>query len=137
MMISATIHNWANSLAIDDDTLRKRLVVSGVKVAKNGQLMTAKEIWDALKGEKPSERLATAQAIEKERENKIAEGELITLTEVEELISKLLTLPLRQVLIALPSTLDVRCNPDHPQTSRTALREWSDEVLKLLREKLK
>jgi phage terminase Nu1 subunit (DNA packaging protein) len=81
-------------------------------------------------------RLTRARARELEFTEKIRIGNYVSTEEVERAISQCVVQPLRPRILSLDTTLDVRCNPEHPEIARTALRQWADETLKLLREKL-
>ena len=86
--------------------------------------------------EDPKRRLTLAQAIEQERINEVEAGELVRLGDVESAMVESVVLPLRQWLVNLPTTYDVRCNQDNPATSRAALVQARDECMGLLRDKL-
>jgi phage terminase Nu1 subunit (DNA packaging protein) len=81
-------------------------------------------------------RQANANAKRIELQNLTESEEWVRMAEVERLLTAEVVLPLRSRLLDLPSTLAVRCNPSTPETARTALLQWSDETLKVLREKL-
>lgn len=145
-MITATIHAWANALGKDDVTITRALAKSGSPVTQKRESVSfarvrAAGMLDDIGGQNGAdaalERLRTAQAIEKEQDNRVRDEGLVEMGEVEKLLAENFTLPLRARLLDLPGTLDVRCNQQSPEVAHAALTQWVDETLKLLRDKLK
>ena len=62
-------------------------------------------------------------------------GEVINVEQAKAMIASTFG-PLRQALLALPSTMAARCNPADPVMAREALGEWVDGVLKTVRAKV-
>ena len=136
-MIRATLSAWATSLAKEPRTLLRILHKAGFKTSPR-QKITAADIFTALtQGElELKRRLLAAQAQEKERENAEAERQLVRIRDVEKIITEKIIIPLRQLLISAPTTLDILTNPDHPDIARTALNQWRDQTLSQLRTSL-
>jgi hypothetical protein len=89
-------------MGMDQQTLERRLVKAGFERPKGK--VSFKKIYAAIVGEKPNDRLATAKAVETERENALAAGELHTLANVERILWEELLSPLRNSLLAYPQT---------------------------------
>ena len=120
------------ALNVSRDTIRRGLRRNDVKEKKT---YTLKEIFAALNGgdleaERIRETRAKADALE--RENRIADGEIILLSQNLEWQEKVL-LAIRQRLIALPGQMASRTNPTDPQFAQSALESWLRETLPLLR----
>ena len=130
-----SLHGAAMELGCSRETLRRQLTAAGFD---HGGPFSLKEICAARTTDDKSAkvRLLEAQAEKIEMENARERGETVVLADVEAIITQKLVLPLRQALTGLPSTLDVRCNSEHPETARLALKQWSDETLRLCRENL-
>src|SRR4051812_32080008 len=95
------------------DTINRGLHANGVAAKKT---YTTKEIFNALNGgdlesEKIRETRERANALE--RENRIADAELIPLADNLAWQEKTL-LPIRQRILALEGTMAQRCNPIDP-----------------------
>jgi phage terminase Nu1 subunit (DNA packaging protein) len=86
-----------------------------------------------LRRAKTRESEARASMLEMERRQ--AEGELVTLSEVQSLYQSCL-LPIRQTINSLPSALCARVNPTDPDHARIVLQDWVDSAVKGIREKL-
>jgi hypothetical protein len=71
-----------------------------------------------------------------EREEREANGELVNRAQAEKQIAELYTLPLGQALAALPSVLDVQCNPQEPRVARVVLERHVEEIKRQIREGL-
>ncbi len=138
-MIKGTIGAWATSLGIEPRTLQRSLVKAGIKVPEPRKTITAKSIFVAMAGDVDAEkqRLLKGQADAQERENREAEGTLVNMAEAEKFITEVLIIPLVNALEPMPTSLDVRCNPEHPEIARAALSQWVEDTKKLLRVKVK
>jgi len=134
--IQATLNAWATARGQRPPTLAEALRKIGY-IPKAGQQIPYHVIrkLDCI-DEDPKRRLTLAQAIEQERINEVEAGELVRLGDVEAAMVESVVLPLRQWLVNLPTTYDVRCNQDNPATSRAALIQARDECMGLLRDKL-
>lgn len=137
-MISHSLQAWATALGVERRTLEVRIVKAGFRVPKKTGTLSAARVFHSMLGEADVEkrRLAAAQATKIERENAAAAGELVAMVEVEKLLTELVVLPLRQALLAAPTTLDTLCNPADPEMARRAIQQWVDEVLQHCREQL-
>jgi len=81
-------------------------------------------------------RLAEQQAIAKEFENREQDAEWVRVCDVEQFLTEKVVSVLRAALISMPTIMDVRTNPHDPELSRKELTVWSQETLKLLRDKI-
>lgn len=117
------------------ETLRRGLMANGVEVKPNGTF-TTHEIHCALAGDgkKARARKDLADAIAKERENKIAEREVIPIGEVQSTMDKVL-LAVRQWMLSLPSKAH-RVNPSDPAFAQAALDQIVGEGLPILRNEI-
>ena len=115
------------------ETIRRGLVTNGVEVTPGGKYTIA-QIHLALTGDVKvaTARDKMASALARERENRIADGDLISVSDHEAWQRKTL-LPIRQRLDALPTTMAQRCNPTDPEFARQALSGWVKESLELIR----
>lgn len=129
--------NWAAAWRCSEETMLRRLADAG-HVHKNGSRIPARLVIQAMTGEKedPVKRLALAKAVQVERENRLAEKEIITFSEFEQLWTRVQFLPLREFIRSIPTTYDVRCNPDHADVARNGLRDLQNDALRILREGL-
>lgn len=131
---------WSlNSAAIEfgtsRTTIRKGLRRNGVPTKPT---YSTREILMAIAGDLEFERtrVERARADRMEMDLRRKRGETLDVATVNRLLTELVVLPLRERLLALPTTLDVMCNSGSPETARGALKEWVSETLKLLREKI-
>jgi hypothetical protein len=102
-MISATLHQWVASLGIDRETLERALGKSGVIVVAR-KPVAASDIFRAITGDKEAAmtRKLNAEAEAKERENRMASGEIVTVEEAAALYGRKIA-ALVQRLESLPS----------------------------------
>ena len=135
--ISATLSAWATELGMESRTLARKLSQASITYSAHGKIR-AKKIVIAAAGDNAVERarLLKAQADAQEHENKINDERWVQISEVEEMITNLYVLPLRQRLLAFPNEHDAKCNPHDPQLANTVLTQAIDELLKLCLEKL-
>lgn len=136
-MIEATLNAWASAIGCDTQVLERRLVKFGFDW-KKGMLIPATSVLRAYYTDEddPKKRLLTAQAKEKERENRIADKEICVLSDVEKLIWEHSLLPLRQSLETMPETLSVQCNPEHPELAKAVLESFVESIKNGIREKI-
>ncbi len=129
-----TILKAATEFGVSRETIRRGLSTNGVKSKEE---YTTREIHGAISGDLKAARTreALANAIAAERENRIAEGELMETQEVVEFYTQAL-LPIRQRLLALPNECATRVNPTDPQFAREALQRWVDDALPMIRDGL-
>jgi phage terminase Nu1 subunit (DNA packaging protein) len=128
-----TIHKAAIEWGVDDKSLAKWLANLGHEI-KRGATFHTREITKAIAGDLKAERIreTRARADALERENRVADGEIISLADNLTWQEKVL-LPLRQALDALPGTMGHRCNPTDPKFAERALELWVKEQLPSLR----
>ena len=136
-MITGTVNAWCTSLGLDRQAFETRLARAGAVIAPKCKL-TARQVFVALAGDKEvaQARKALAEAEEKERENRLAERELMVVADVERIVWEQCLLPLKQSIDALPATLASQCNPDNPQLALGVLENWKEQVKKQIKEKL-
>lgn len=132
-----SISSAALEFGCDRKTLTKGLLSTGAKVEKGGKF-TTKEICAALFGDYERER-AEAERLDNElrRINLAkAKGEAIEMAEVNALYNSALV-PVRQMILSMPSEICSQCNPTDPQHARAAAQAWVDNrALPGIREKL-
>jgi hypothetical protein len=130
-----SLHKASAEFGVTRETIRRGLAAYGVDPKKE---YTTREIHMAIAGDvkAATARDRMASAIARERENRIAEGEIITLTDNQKWQEKVL-LPIRQRLIALPGSMAQRCNPADPSFAETALDAWVKESMPLLRSEIR
>jgi hypothetical protein len=129
-----SLHWWANQFAMDDESLRRSIVKSGSPSPEHSARIEGIVVKKALLGDKVAAeiRLKEAQAADQERKNKIADGEMIPLTENLAWQDRVL-MPIRQRLLALAGSLAHLCNPTDPQHAEEQLTRWVNETLPMLR----
>jgi hypothetical protein len=104
------------------ETISRGLRGNGVTVSI-GKEFTTKQIFAALAGDLKFERTRRerAEAEKIERENRIAESELLDVAAVDKIMWTDCLQPLRVELMNLPAQLAPLCNPENPATAQTAL----------------
>lgn len=132
-IISHSLSAWATNIGTDRRTLERQLIKSGY-VLKAGEKIEAKAIDRARVGEmsEAAIRLKNAQAEDQERKNRIADGEMIPLSDNLAWQDKVL-MPIRQRLLALAGTMGHLCNPTDPKHAQDQLDRWTNETLPMLR----
>jgi hypothetical protein len=132
-MIVATLTAWSESYGMDEQTLKRKLTKSGY-VVKLREDISAKVVLNAIMGDKAEAevRLKLAQAIDQERKNKIADGEMIPLAENLAWQDRTL-MPIRQRLLSLSGAMAHLCNPTDPKHAEDQLTRWVNETLSMLR----
>ena len=75
-------------------------------------------------------RREKALAERAELENAERSGQLVRMSEIEEVITQKIIVPLGSLLNSLPAALDTRCNPEHPDVARAALLDWVERTAK-------
>lgn len=128
-----TIHRAAIDFGVEPKSLSKWLSQKGHEI-KKGAKFTTQQICEAIYDDlaKARAREATANAVAKERDNAIADGELIPFAEHEAWCNAVL-LPIRQRLLSLPASQASRCNPADPSFAQASLQQWVDDTLPILR----
>jgi len=132
-MVTATLNAWASEMGIDQQTLERRLVRSGyTRPASGWGQVSFKKIYVAIMGDEQAEKIRNlkADADRKEREEQVAKGELFPMAELEPWLVQNYVQPMAAIMGSAPSTLDTRCNPEHPEIARRALSEWFEGMVK-------
>jgi hypothetical protein len=134
--VRLNLETAAREFGVSGETLRRGLHAIGAPTEK-GTLHDLVTIYKALAGDLKGAkaREALANAIAKERENRIADRELIPVEENLAWQERVLG-PVRARLMALPGVMAQRCNPSDPNFAQAALDEWLKETLPLLRSEI-
>jgi predicted site-specific integrase-resolvase len=136
----ATLAEWANRFGIDRQTLARSLTQAGAEMPEPHSKVDARTIFKAIVGDKDAEkrRLLRAQAEEKERENRLANKEIVIMPEVEQAIIEKLVQPLGEALGGMAMALGQLCNPSDPESAQRAIEGYIERTIKPhLRERLK
>ena len=130
--IEFSLQAWADALNKDPHTLKKMLLKVGIDAPKHGELLSANKIFSALMGDEYKERVRNlkADADRKEREERIATGALFPMAELESWLHQNYVTPMWDILKTAPTTLDTRCNSEHPAVARDAIRAWIEGTVK-------
>jgi len=133
--ISASIGAWASALGKDPKTIQLRLKKREYRFEPHDKI-PAQEIFKALMSDKDEAlaRIAAADADAKERENRVADGELMELPTIEKALWFDLLAPLRLELEQLPQIYAGLCNPQDPQTAEKVLRQFVEKLKVNLKE---
>lgn len=125
--VTLNIESAAREFAVDAETLRRGFLALGIETKKGARYPLA-TIWKALSGDYKAAkaREAQANAIAKERENRIADRELIPYDDAESVFVDSHT-PLVNAIDALPD-YGARVNPGDPELGTAALREIADNM---------
>lgn len=131
MSLKWTLLKASVEFGVSRETIRRGLAGNGIEKKKS---YTTREIHGAIAGDidVATARDRMASAIARERENRIADSELIPLADNLAWQESVL-LPFRQRLLALPGTMAQRCNPTDPGFAQAALEGWVKESLPILR----
>jgi hypothetical protein len=126
-----TLLKASTEFGVSRETIRRGLASAGI-APKSGY--TTREVCAAIFGDikTATARERLANAIARERENRVADGVLIPLADNLAWQEKVLN-PVRQRLLALPAQMAQRCNPTDPQFAQAALDTWLAETLPILR----
>jgi phage terminase Nu1 subunit (DNA packaging protein) len=132
-----SVHKAAVEFGVSRETIIRGLRRLDVEVGRR-TTFTTKQIVSSIYGDADFERtrLLRADADIREMERLEKENDLVKLSEVEKMLVDYVAIPVRNLLISAPTTLDQRVNPADPELAREALQRWVDDSLKLLREKL-
>lgn len=136
MSLKWTLLKASVEFGVTRETIRRGLTKNSIEVKPNKRY-TTREIHSALSGDIDQARARDlmASAISRERENRIADSELIPLADNLAWQERVL-LPFRQRLLALPGVMSQRCNPTDPAFAQAALETWVKETLPILREEV-
>ena len=83
-MVSATLTMWSKSLGVDRQQIQRALTRNGVMTSDREEIQ-ARDIFNAMTGDKEAAmtRKLLAEAEEKERDNRMASGEILTAEEAD------------------------------------------------------
>lgn len=132
-MIAHSLQSWATAAGMDRRTLETRLIKAGYRTPeKKGGKIPFRKILVALVGDKEAEtvRNLKLEADRKEREEAEASGKLFPMGELDEWINNNYVVPMANILSSAPTTLDTRCNPEHPETARKVIEDWVEMAVK-------
>jgi phage terminase Nu1 subunit (DNA packaging protein) len=106
----------------------------GIEV-RSGRTYSTRQIFTALAGDLQFERMreARARADLLELEKREREGQLVSIEQCEAMIRDA-NLPVRQLILALPSTFAARCNPNDPELALEQLEIARNSLLRPWRE---
>lgn len=136
-MISATIQEYADSLGVADDTLRRKFARAGKTLERKQQVPLA-DLFAVLIGDYDSqkERKVRAEADLLELEIKEKEGQLFSAELVQARIDKALGL-VRQAILGGRAEIPNRANPQDPKTAKIAWDQWEQRFFPSIREGMK
>lgn len=133
--LSATVDAWAKALGIQNRTLKVRLTKAGIKTPAGAQI-TAREIFRALTDDAGAERTALVKAkrIAQEFENRRMAGELVQIEISDKRVWQDILMPLKSELDLIGDKLAGLVNPENPAMAHRVLSEWSEQVLRNIRQ---
>jgi hypothetical protein len=101
--VQASLTSWSRALGIDRQQLQRALARSGTPV-ETRDTISARDIFNALTGDKEAAmtRKLLAEAEEKERDNRIATGDILTAEDADQKLGAVVT-SLVQSLDSLPA----------------------------------
>ena len=104
-MIESTIHGWSEAIGIARETLVNALVKGGNNL-QPGEKIPARMVFDAITGNKEAAatRKLLAEAEAQERENRMENGEIVTVEQAAEIYGRLVS-ALVQDLDSIPAML--------------------------------
>jgi len=126
--ISSTLFDWSMNLGIDSTTLKRRLNEQSIDY--DPASLSAQQVFKAMYGDKEAAmtKKLLAESAKVERENRVADGELLELPAIEKKLWVDLLAPLRLQLEQLPEQLAGICNPESPDVAKGALRNFVEDV---------
>jgi hypothetical protein len=136
--IKLTTTAAAREFGASRDTLQRGLSALGLEVGK-GATFTLRQIHRALAGDLRAERtrLSRELANRAERENRLADADLVKMSECEAHIMQVLVNPVRAAFEALPAATCQLLNPTDPAAAHAILQGYIERTIKpALREKL-
>lgn len=133
-MISATIQEYADSLGVSGDTLRRKFARAG-KSLERAEKVPLSDLHSVLIGDYDSqkERKVRAEADLLELEIKEKEGQLFSAELVQQRIDKALGL-VRQAILSGRAEIPNRANPLDPKMAKTAWDQWEHRFFPGIRE---
>jgi hypothetical protein len=128
-----TITGWAKELGFDPKTVAQRMRDAGHAVERNS-LYHVKQVVTSIYGDKEAEQIRALKLENQERERNAAKesGALFPMSELEPILMQSYVAPMSNILNSLPTSIDTRCNPDHPEIARKALLDWVENTAKPL-----
>jgi len=134
--VATTVNGWAVELAIDQQTIQRRLTKYGMP-PKPLVLYSARDVFAAIHGDREAMllRKATAEAEQLERENLEAEKILVNVAELEPRVWGEILLPIKVEVDLVADKLAALVNPENPDAAHKILTEWSEQVIKQINEK--
>lgn len=117
-----SINKAATEFGVSRETVTRGLRANNTTV-KAGEEFTTKQIFAALAGDFKYERTRRerAEADKTERENRVANGELLDRAAIEKKVWTDMLAPIRQEMLNLPGQVATLCNPADPETARKVL----------------
>lgn len=136
--LSGTLDSWAKALGKSPQTIKRRLVKSGIDNTDNRAVYTAKQVFMALNADSDADarRKLKAEADLAEQEAARDAGNTFDWEETKKTISDAVVLPLSQFINNIPGTYSTRANPLDELLARQALEQLVSDLKKLLRENL-
>jgi len=134
--VATTVNGWAVELAIDQQTIQRRLTQAGTP-PQPLVLYSARTVFNALYGDKEAMQMrkTTAETEALERENLKEEGLLVDIVEADKKMWSEILLPVKTELDLIADKLAALVNPENPDAAHKILTEWSDQVKKQINEK--
>jgi len=134
--VATTVNGWAVELAIDQQTIQRRLTIAGTP-PQPLVLYSARTVFNALYGDKEAMQMrkTTAETEALERENLKEEGLLVDISEADKRMWSEILLPVKTELDLIADKLAALVNPENPDAAHKILTEWSDQVKKQINEK--
>lgn len=104
-MIQHTLYEWSREIGKSRETIARALEQNGVKITPKSKIR-GRDVFRAETGDKEAAmtRKLIAEAEEKERENRKAEGEILTVEEADAALGQIVT-ALTQGLDSLPALI--------------------------------
>lgn len=133
--IAHSLTAWAANVGLDRTTLRNRLGKAGITIAAD-EPIKALDVYRATTGDKDAAmtRKLTAEAEEKERDNRVAAGELLDASEIEKKLWQNLLQPLRTMLEQQANECAANCNPQNPEVAKAVLLQWLERAKLAIKE---
>lgn len=126
--ISATLFHWAENLGIDSTTLKRRLNEQSINYEPSS--LSAQQVFKAMYGDKEAAmtKKLLAESAKVERENRVADGELLEMPVIEKKLWVDLLSPLRLALEQMPEQMAGMCNPESPDVAKGVLRRFVEDL---------
>lgn len=110
----------------------KKLLRVGITLGDPFDKVSFRDIKVAILGDESAEKVRNLKvdADRKEREELEAKGKLFPMDELEKWLLENYIVPMSNILAGAATTLDTRCNPEHPEQAREAIRNWVENEVK-------